>query len=92
MSSRKTGHLTLGAVLLIAAVQIGYHWPQLPPRVASHFGFQGNADDWSANTPVVLMEAGVLLGMAGMQIFMAHQVRADVLQVATRWLNRWRSI
>jgi hypothetical protein len=70
MNSWKSGRLALVTALLVAAMQIGYHWQRLPPKVASHFSFQGNADCWMAKTLFVLSEAGLLLGMACVQILL----------------------
>lgn len=65
MFSPRSGYVALGAVLLLAAGQIVYHWPQLPPQVASHFDLQGHPNEWMAKTPFVLFQAGVLLFMSG---------------------------
>jgi uncharacterized membrane protein len=75
MNSAKAAHLALLAVLLLAAAQIGYHWRHLPPRVPSHFNLRGDPDDWMAKKPYVFIQAGLLLGMAGLQALLDLLIR-----------------
>jgi uncharacterized membrane protein len=75
MNSVRASRLALGAVLLVAGAQIGYHWRQLPPQVPSHFNVHGVPDDWMAKTPFVCIQAGLLLGMAGMQALLDLLIR-----------------
>jgi hypothetical protein len=49
MSGRMVGLWTGWAlVLLLAAADLAWHYPQLPERVATHFNAAGVADGWSS--------------------------------------------
>lgn len=51
----------LFGVFSLALVAQGlYYYPQLPERVASHFGASGAADGWSSKTSFFLVEALVV--------------------------------
>jgi uncharacterized membrane protein len=48
--------------LMVIALQLGFYYPELPDRMAVHFDFSGNPDNWSdKSTFVILMAAAIIL-------------------------------
>ena len=58
---RLLGYLSLLAVVLLAMVQQVIYWPQLPERVASHFGPNGQPDGWMPKPVFVAFMVGIQL-------------------------------
>ena len=52
------------AAIVFCAVDYGYHYKRLPPRVASHFDAQGRADGWSTKGEMVGMALVTLVVVA----------------------------
>jgi hypothetical protein len=75
MNSTTAGWLVLLAAGLVAVVQMGYYWPQLPPEVASEFDFQGRASGWMSKTGLVLVHTGTMLAMAAFPVVFRWLVR-----------------
>lgn len=48
MPSRDSLLAALAATSAAAAAQHAWYWPRLPDRVATHFNWDGTADDWMA--------------------------------------------
>jgi uncharacterized membrane protein len=59
--------MRLNIVLLAAAAALALWWyPQLPDRVATHFGFSGEADGWMSKDGFYVFYAVLMLSMFGM--------------------------
>lgn len=57
------------AVLSLAAVgQNFWYWTQLPDRVATHFGINGQPDSWMYRTSATLLMLGVQLGLPSLLV------------------------
>ena len=69
MNSLKTGYLILATLMVFGVFQHAWYWPQLPDQVATHFGVDGQPNDWmsrSASTIVFLMlQLGVPMFLLG---------------------------
>jgi uncharacterized membrane protein len=48
--------------LAVFLIQLEYHRPQLPEKVASHFDAEGNANGWSSREEFLLIMAATVLG------------------------------
>lgn len=55
--------LTLGALSLAAIGQNVYYWTQLPERVATHFGADGQPNAWMDRTSATFLMLTVQLGL-----------------------------
>lgn len=49
--------------MLLSLGQHAWYWPQLPDRVATHFGIDGQPNDWMSRTSSTLMLCGIQLGL-----------------------------
>ncbi len=73
----KKGLLSWIALLLAAAALVMLHgeWmPQLPERVAVHFGGDGKANRWSSKSELSLGTLGVHLGTAGFIVLLTSLI------------------
>ena len=92
MNSTKTGSLILAGLMLLGVVQHAWYWPQLPERVATHFGVDGKPNDWmsrSASTRVFLaLQLGVPVFMLVMTS-LATRMPASMVNIPNReyWLH-----
>lgn len=70
-------------LLLLCLGQAGWYYPQLPDRIASHFGASGMPDGWSSKASflaVYLVTVGltaVLLGLIGLLL----------VRIPDKWIN-----
>ncbi len=48
-------------LILLAVLQCGYYYPQLPKTVACHYGGGSVADDWCSKESLIAIYLGVLL-------------------------------
>ncbi len=65
---RSSQALLFWVILLGAAAHLGYYYPHLPGRVATHFGLGGRADAWSSKQSFALAY-GLLAGGLGLLFF-----------------------
>ena len=92
MNSTKTGYLILAGLMLLGVVQHAWYWPQLPERVATHFGIDGKPNDWmsrSTSTIVFLaLQSGVPVLMLAMTS-MAARMPVSMVNIPNReyWLH-----
>jgi uncharacterized membrane protein len=92
MNSTKTGYLILAGLMLLGVVQHAWYWPQLPERVATHFGVDGKPNDWmsrSASTGLFLaLQLGVPVFMLAMTS-LAARMPASMVNIPNReyWLH-----
>jgi len=92
MNSTKTGYLILAGLMLLGVVQHAWYWPQLPERVATHFGIDGKPNDWmsrSASTIVFLaLQLGVPVFMLAMTS-LAARMPVSMVNIPNReyWLH-----
>jgi len=70
-------------VLLISFAQMAYVYPQLPHRVAYHFGAEGRADAYGLKTTLLLLDIGLTLALC-LTFFLLSRLP---LHVSDRWLN-----
>lgn len=61
MNSRITAIVVLIALMVIAGAQLEHYYPQLPDKIATHFGGSGQPDGWNAKSTFVWINA-ILLG------------------------------
>lgn len=59
----KTLYLLLLLLELIVFVQIAVNYPKLPPTIAHHFNFHGQADAFGSKTTFVIVDAVVSTGL-----------------------------
>lgn len=60
MNARLVLCLLLGLILLAAAADLAWFYPQLPAQIATHFNGRGAPDGWSSKTSFLLLQ-GVML-------------------------------
>ena len=53
----------LVVLTVVSAVQHAWYWPQLPDRVATHWGFDGQPNGWMTRTGATLTLCGIQIGM-----------------------------
>ncbi len=63
-------------LVLALAAQAVYYYPQLPERVASHFGAGGEADGWSSKTSFFVIEGLVVALMIGSFLVLPRWMRS----------------
>lgn len=76
------------AVLSLAAVgQNFWYWTQLPDRVATHFGINGQPDSWMYRTSATLLMLGVQLGLPWLLVSVGRLIRimpASLINIPNR--------
>ncbi len=56
--------LTLLFVLtIVSGAQHAWYWPQLPDRIATHWGIDGQPNDWMTRTAATLTLCGLQIGV-----------------------------
>ena len=63
MSSKNPVYSILAGLMVVSVVQHVWYFPQLPERVATHFGIDGQPNDWMSRTAATLLLAAVQLGV-----------------------------
>lgn len=53
-----------GLVLLLTAMDVAWHFPRLPERLATHFNMTGQADGWSSRGSFLTLWLTMLTGMS----------------------------
>jgi uncharacterized membrane protein len=53
----------LVVLTIVSAVQHVWYWPQLPDRVATHWGIDGQPNDWMTRTGATLTLCGIQIGV-----------------------------
>ncbi len=92
MNSLKTGYQMLAMLMVLGVFQHAWYWPQLPDQVATHFGVDGQPDDWmsrSASTTVFLiLQLGVPMFLLGITS-LAFRMPVSMLNIPNReyWLQ-----
>jgi uncharacterized membrane protein len=75
VNSTRAGYTALAIIVLVAIGQMGYYWPQLPPRVASEFDLHGRPATWMTKGAFVFIQAGVMLSMLLMPLVVYLLIR-----------------
>ena len=89
-----------GFVALLVVVVVGQHawyWPQLPERVATHFGVDGKPNDWMSRAAATVLLASIQLGLPLFLIFvnfLAGRLPDSLLNIPNReyWLAPERRV
>lgn len=63
MNPSKLGHLILATLMVAGVFQHVWYWPQLPERVATHFGIDGKPDDWMSRSALTVVFLVLQLGV-----------------------------
>jgi uncharacterized membrane protein len=63
MSTERKAYVALVAIAFLAVVQNCWYWSQLPPKVATHFNLEGEADSWMPKGPATIMMIALQLGL-----------------------------
>ena len=63
MSSAARPLAILVVLTIVSAVQHAWYWHQLPDRVATHWGIDGQPNDWMTRTGATLTLCGFQIGM-----------------------------
>ena len=63
MLSATRASAILVLLTIVSAVQHAWYWPQLPDRVATHWGIDGQPNDWMTRTGATLMLCGLQIGV-----------------------------
>ena len=61
---RKVGYCLLIMAVVISVTQVIVYAPRLPAQVASHFGINGQADDWMSKGAFLTLYLGLQFGLA----------------------------
>ncbi len=51
----KTENKIFLALILLSVLQVIYYYPQMPETMASHYNFQGEADDWTSKSTFFIL-------------------------------------
>ncbi len=91
---RKAVPRNVFVILLIVGVvvQHAWYWPQLPERMATHFGANGHPNDWMSRTAATLLLAGLQIGIPLFLVFvnaLAGRLPDSMLNIPNReyWLS-----
>ena len=60
MKKNNTDLVLYLVMTILTLLQIGYYYAQMPENVASHFNWQGKADNWSSKNLFMIVNLGVL--------------------------------
>lgn len=63
MSSKSLPLTIVAALTIVSMLQHAWYWSQLPERVATHFGVDGQPNDWMSRTSAALMICGFQIGI-----------------------------
>ncbi|MEJ7595015.1 MAG: DUF1648 domain-containing protein [Planctomycetaceae bacterium] len=63
MLSATRASAILVLLTIVGAVQHAWYWPQLPDRVATHWGIDGQPNDWMTRTGATLTLCGLQIGV-----------------------------
>ena len=63
MTSKNSAVYFVAFLLVASIAQHAWYWPQLPERVATHFGADGQPNDWMSRTASTLLLAGLQIGV-----------------------------
>ena len=63
MSSKNLAYSILAGLMVVSVVQHVWYFPQLPERVATHFGTDGQPNHWMSRTGSTSLLAGLQLGV-----------------------------
>lgn len=92
MNSTKTGYLILAGLMLLGVVQHAWYWPQLPERVATHFGIDGKPNDWMSRSASTIVFLALQLGVPVFMLTMtslAARMPVSMVNIPNReyWLH-----
>lgn len=63
MSSALRPIVIVAVLTIVSAAQHAWYWPQLPDRVATHWGIDGQANDWMTRTAATVTLCGIQIGI-----------------------------
>jgi uncharacterized membrane protein len=92
LPSRKQIVIILAALSLAACCQHAWYWGQLPERVATHFGVQGQPNDWMSRSAATVVMLATQIGLPWMLYGIAGSIRlfpVSLINVPNReyWLQ-----
>ena len=95
MNSTKTGYLILAGLMLLGVFQHAWYWPQLPERVATHFGIDGKPNDWMSRSTSTVVFLALQLGVPVFLLAMtslAARMPVSMVNIPNReyWLHAER--
>jgi uncharacterized membrane protein len=95
MNSTKTGYLILAGLMLLGVFQHVWYWPQLPERVATHFGIDGKPNDWMSRSRSTVVFLALQLGIPVFMLAMtslAARMPVSMVNIPNReyWLDKER--
>jgi uncharacterized membrane protein len=67
--------LVYGGLVLLGMLDLAWHYPRLPERLATHFGPYGEANGWSNKGTFVRLHAVLLVGVPMLMLGLAWWVR-----------------
>ncbi len=84
--------IALAVLSLLACAQNGYYWTQLPDRVATHFGINGQPDDWMSKGSATLLMLAVQIAIPWFLVGIGFAIRyipAPLINIPHReyWLH-----
>lgn len=97
MNSTKTGYLFLAGLMLLGVFQHVWYWPQLPERVATHFGIDGKPNDWMSRSTSTFVFLALQLGVPVFMLAMtslAARMPVSMVNIPNReyWLHAERRV
>lgn len=72
-----------GSLSIASLAQHAYYWPQIPARVATHFGADGTADGWMPKLEATLLLVGIQIGVPFFILLVSH----FAYQLPNEWQN-----
>ena len=70
MTSKNSAVYFVAFLLVASIAQHAWYWPQLPERVATHFGVDGQPNDWMSRTDSTMLLAGLQIGVPSFLLVM----------------------
>ena len=95
MSSKNVATLLITVLTIFGLSLHAWYWTQLPDRVATHFGIDGNPNDWMSKTNATILLCSLQVGLPLFFLsigFSISKLPATVINIPNReyWLHRDR--
>lgn len=92
MSSRKIAILLVVVLTAFGLCLHAWYWTQLPDRIATHFGIDGNPNDWMSKTNATLLLCSLQVGLPLIFLFIGStlpKLPSSVINIPNReyWLQ-----
>ena len=97
MSSRNIAILLVVVLTIFGLSLHAWYWTQLPDRVATHFGIDGNPNDWMSKTNATILLCSLQVGLPLFFLtigFLLSKLPASVINIPNReyWLHPERRV